>query len=272
MDSPPATLEEFRAVACGAAELTGPNGEDLLGFPLRIDGFDMFSFIVANGGFVFDDASQTYDFTNEGAVEVLQFFQDLFNDGCIYIPESSFANTADFALGLNPMAVGSTAGIPFINGDIETNATGIEWVNTTVPWTEGNRTIQVFLRSMSMLVSTPEEQLATWLFIKHMASPASQNTWTQMAQYIPYTAAGLAAIDDGTVTVAAQLSQITSLMEDENVHLWAVPDKLGSQSVFFGVADTLVADITTGGMDVMEAATKATEAANEILEEAAEDM
>jgi ABC-type glycerol-3-phosphate transport system substrate-binding protein len=170
------------------------------------------------------------------------------------------------------MAVGSTAGVPFINGDIETNATGIEWVNTSVPWKDDNRTIQVFLRSMSMLVSTPEEQLATWLFLKHMASPVSQNTWTELAGYIPYTAAGLAAISDGTVSVSDQLSQITSLLEDETVNVWAAPQILGSQSVFFGVADTLVADITTGGMDVMEAATKATDDANEKLAEAAENL
>ena len=272
MDHPPQTLQEFHDAACGAAALTGPNGEDIQGFPLRVDAFDMFSFIISNGGYVFDADTQQYNFTNPGAIEVLQLFQDLYNEGCAYIAEG-FSNTGDFALGLNPMAVGSSAGIPFIASDISKNSTDMEWVNTTTPWKEGNQTLQLFLRSMSVLVSTPEKQLASWLFLKYLSTPEAQNIWTQKTQYFPYTRTGLAAISDGTLTdLPAQFTQVGDLMTSPDVKLWAAPQALGSQQVFFGVADTLVANITTGGQDVMEAATAAETAANQALSDAQESM
>ena len=142
-------------------------------------------------------ADGAYNFTNDSAVETLQFFQDLFNEGCAYIPDGPFVNTADFAFGLNPMAVGSSVGVPFIKSDIEESGSGIEnWVNTTVPWSEDNQSLQVYMRSIGMIVASPEEQLATWLFIKHFASTASQITWTEYAQYQPYTFSGLEGLSD----------------------------------------------------------------------------
>ncbi len=270
-DNPPQTLDDFRAIACGANDLTTADGGDVQGFPIRVNAFDTFSFIISEGGSVFDDATQQYDFTNDGSIKVLQFFQDLYNDGCAYIAEG-YNNTGDFSLGLNPMAVGSTAGIPYIQGPIDDNGLDIEWINTTTPWTEGNRTIQVFLRSMSVMVGTPEQQLASWLFLKYLASPEAQITWTNATQYIPYTKSGLDAIDSGDITISPQLEDITSLMGMDDVQLWAAPQALGSQAVFVGVADTLIADVTTGGMDVMEAAQKATDAANQKLAEAADNM
>ena len=270
-DKAPETLDDFRAVSCAANDLTTADGGDVQGFALRIDSFDMFSFIVSNGGTVFDNATQQYDFTDDNTIEVLQFFQDLYNDGCAYIAEG-YNNTGDFSLGLNPMAVGSTAGIPYIQGPIDDNNLDINWINTTTPWKDDHRTIQVFLRSMSVLTGTPEQQLASWLFLKYLASPQAQITWTNATQYIPYTKSGLDAIDSGDITISPQLDEITTLMNSGDVQLWAAPQAPGSQQVFFGVSDTLVADITTGGMDVMAAAQKATDAANQALADAQSNM
>lgn len=271
-DAPPATLEEFRAVACAAAELEGPNGEDVQGFPIRTSGTDLYSFIIANGGQIFDTEADAYDFTNDAFIEVGQFFQDLYNDGCAYVPDGPFVNTADFAFGLNPMAVGSTAGVPFINGDIESSGSGIEtWINTTVPWTEGNRILQTSLRSLGVFVSTPEQQLATWLFIKHLASTQSQVTWTELTQYQPYTQSGLEGLSEEFLASAPQFNSIYEARLDPNISLWspAVHQRSFQASQ---TLDTFIANITVGGMDVMEAAQTAQDDANQIYQEDLESL
>jgi multiple sugar transport system substrate-binding protein len=266
-DAPPATLEEFREVACAANALTTEAGEDVQGFPIRVSGQDMEAFIVSQGGRVFDAETNTFDFTNEAAITVLQFFQDLYNEGCAYVPETNFANTADFAFGLNPMAVGSSVGVPFIRGDIEESGSGIEnWVNTTTPWSEGNRTIVTNFRSVLMIASTPEQQLATWLFIKHLASTESQQIWTTNTLYQPYRTSGLETLGQEFLDANPQFTSIRDLLLDEDVTLYAGPQVYGYFEAFAEFSN-LVADITTGGMPVEEAAAARQDAANEVLAE-----
>lgn len=272
LDGPPTTLEEFREAACGAAELTTADGGDVQGFPIRTSGTDFYSFVIAQGGQIFNDEEDRYDFTNETFIETAQFFQDLYNDGCAYVPDGPFVNTADFAFGLNPMAVGSTAGVPFINNDIASSGSGIEnWINTTVPWTEGNRILQPSIRSIGMFVSTPEQQLASWLFLKHLATTESQITWSEITQYQPLTQSGLEGLSEEFLDSAPQFRSIYEARLDPNITLWNMP--LHQRSFPASQAlDTFIANITTGSMDVMEAAQIAEEEANIIYQEDLESL
>lgn len=272
LDGPPTTLEEFREAACGAAELTTEDGGDVQGFPIRTSGTDFYSFVIAQGGQIFNDEEDRYDFTNETFIETAQFFQDLYNDGCAYVPDGPFVNTADFAFGLNPMAVGSTAGVPFINNDIASSGSGIEtWINTTVPWTEGNRMLQPSIRSIGMFVSTPEQQLASWLFLKHLATTESQITWSEITQYQPLTQSGLEGLSEEFLDSAPQFRSIYEARLDPNITLWNMP--LHQRSFPASQAlDTFIANITTGSMDVMEAAQIAEEEANIIYQEDLESL
>jgi ABC-type glycerol-3-phosphate transport system substrate-binding protein len=267
-ENAPATLEEFGEVACAAAEYTGPNGEDVQGFPLRTDPYDMASFIVAQGGDVWNEETQQFDFTNETAIQVLTFFQELYNNGCLYIPETPFANTADFAASLNPFALGSSVGAPFIQRDAEAAGdAGVQnWTFTTVPFSEGNQTVQLFFRSVVMLASTPEQQLATWLFIKHLASTESQILWTENTLYQPYTQSGLEGLSEEFLTANPQFSAVREILLNENVAQYRAPQVLGSREGFAELTN-LIVDVTTGGMDVATAAAARQEAANEILAE-----
>lgn len=272
-DGAPETLEQFRDVACAANELTTADGGDVQGFPIRISSGDMYSFVVSNGGDWFDYENNRYDATGEKSIEVLQFFQDLYNDGCGYVPEGSYDNTADFAYGLNPMAVGSSVGVPFINNDIAESGSGIEaWVNTTTPWAEGSRAMQVSSRGVAIIQGTPEQDLAAWRFIKFWATdPEAQIAWIESAQYLPYNSATRAALSDDFLSANPQFSSVNSIMNDPDVNLFAAP----SHPAYFPVSDafsTMVVNILTGGMDVMEAAQSATDEANEIYEEMLADL
>ena len=271
-DGPPTTMEEFHDIACAANELTGPNGEDVQGFPIRISASDMWSFIYSNGGFIWDAEAEQYNFTNENAISTLQFFQDLYNEGCAYIPDGPFVNTADFAFGLNPMAVGSSVGVPFIKGDIEDSGSGIvNWINTTTPWSDDNRMLQVGMRGTGLIVSSPEEQLASWLFLKHMASTPSQITWTEYAQYQPYTFSALNELSQEFLDANLQFSTIREVLLGGEVLIWSRPP-LASDGQMVDAFEEMLASILTGGEDVAEAAAAAEEEANAALAESMEAM
>jgi ABC-type glycerol-3-phosphate transport system substrate-binding protein len=237
------------------------------GFPIRTNADDMVSFILSNGGYVWDAETMQFSFTNEKALETLQFFADLENDGCAYIPDGPFVNTADFAASLNPMAVGSSVGVPFILGDAasatEAGGTGVEnWVNTTTPYTEGNQTLVMFFRSVVMLTSTPEQQLATWLFIKHMASTESQVIWTENTLYQPYTRSGLESLGQEFLDANPQFTSVRDLLLDDSVIKASTPQMIGFREGIAKLTELIVA-ITTGDQDVATAAAEFEAAANE---------
>ena len=160
-DGVPSTLAEFRDLACAAAEHTGPNGEDVQGFPFAGGSSEMESFIIAHGGDIYDRETGLYTFNTPEVIAALSFVKGLFDDGCGYFFDQRYQNTGDFALYLNPMALSSTAGAPFVINDINTSVENggvdLEWVITTLPPVDagGERTAQVFLPSISVLVSTP---------------------------------------------------------------------------------------------------------------------
>src|SRR5690606_10226057 len=99
-DGPPETWEEFREQACAAANATGPNGEDILGYPITTDSSLFESWVATQGGVIFD--GENYLFESEPSINALQLYKDLYDQGCGYIPAERFAEQADFARGLTP--------------------------------------------------------------------------------------------------------------------------------------------------------------------------
>lgn len=268
-DGPPTSLEQFREVACAASEFTNASGDDVLGFPIRLSFDDTVSFIINQGGTIFDDENLEFTFNNDATIAVMTFFQELINDGCAYVPETNFSNTADFAYSRNPMAVGSTAGVPFILNDSraanEAGDTGVaDWVNTTPPWTEGNRNLTIFFRSIVPLTSTPEAQLATWLFIKHMASTESQVIWTETTQYFPYTTSGLEGLSEEFLGNNPQFDDIRALLLDESIIQFGAPQYLGVRESI-APFESMLANILTGGQDVATAVAAAEDEVNALF-------
>lgn len=265
----PTNFDQFSTAACSASELEGVTA----GFAARPSGTELYSFILNFGGEIFDEEADAYTFTNEGAIAAMEYLQGLFNDGCMYYPDGgNFANTGEFSLGLNTFAVGSSVGVPFIQGDMDAAELDYNWINTTVPWTEGNRTVVTSLRGVTMLESTPEENLATWLFIKYWATNQdAQVIWTESAQYQPYNTATPANLSAEFVDGNAQFASYSEVLADPNIRLITFPVHPRSFDVSL-VAGELYSNITIGGMDIAEAAAEAEEEANEIYQEDLENI
>ncbi len=269
---PPTTVEDFIAVACAAAnsDLTGVEGQEVRGYPIKTDASNFESYAASFGGYIFDYDANQYSFTNPGALAAFQMYADLYSQGCAYIPESAFGNTDDFAFGLNPMALGSSAGIPFIIGNIDSSASGVSnWTVTTTPWTEGSRALNVFVPSLIAVSSTPEEQVATWLFVKYLASPEAMGTWISATGYFPVrlsVAADYASILPADAPQTPYLTTVNNLLADPNVTVYSSP-RHPSYNTVRGLLQTAMTDVTVNGRDVMEVAAELEAASNAALAE-----
>jgi ABC-type glycerol-3-phosphate transport system substrate-binding protein len=266
-DGAPATLDQFKEIACAASKSgkTGAAGATVQGYPIVADSSQFESFVAGIGGSIWKD--DKWDFTNAESVQVLQFLQDLYKEGCAYIPSANFGNTADFALGTNPMAQTSTAGIPFIMGDISNAEKGngivTDWtVTTTPPVKEGDKPVlQLFSPGLIMIEGTPEQNLATWLFIKYLAAPENQAKWTQATSYFPISKAASEQLGE----MNPFFTKINEGLANGDYTIYLSPQQLSYGQVR-GIVATGIADVTSGDMDVATVAQRITDESNAALE------
>ncbi|MGB7338109.1 MAG: extracellular solute-binding protein [Phototrophicaceae bacterium] len=265
----PTNVDQFAAAACAAGELDGVTA----GYAAKPSGQHVYTLMLNFGGQVFDTEADAYVFSDEGSIAALTYLQDLYNDGCMYFPDGGFfANTGEFSLGLNVFAPGSSVGVPFIQGDMDSAELDYNWVNVAFPGVEGTRVVIPSLRGVTMFESTPEENLAAWLFLKWWAtSDEAQVIWTESAQYQPYNTATVANLSEEFLAANPQFESFAATLADPEVSIAGLAEHPRSFDVS-NVAGALLSNITIGGMDIMEAALAAEEEANALYQEDLENL
>lgn len=198
-DGPPTTPEQFAEMACMATEqpFSGRSVEGRsLGYQLSIDASRFASWTFAFGGDVFDYEAGRFTYDSDAAVAAMTFLQDLTDRGCMDIVTERFGDQTDFGTGNLLFTVGSSSGFPFYRQAIEAGAT-FEWSVGALPHVTDEPVMNIYGASVSMPVGhTPEQELATWLFLKYYTSPEVQADWAQASNYFPVRASAAANLGD----------------------------------------------------------------------------
>jgi phosphate/phosphite/phosphonate ABC transporter binding protein len=186
-DGPPTTPEEFKEMACKAVEqpFSGAVVEGSIGYELSIDASRFASFTFAFGGDIFDYNTSEFTYDSDAAVEAMTFLQGMFNEGCASIVTESFGDQTDFGTGKLLFTVGSSSGLPFYRSAVEEGGANFEWSVAAIPHTTADPVMNIYGASVSMPVSTPEAELASWLFLKYYTEPDVQALWATVSQYFP---------------------------------------------------------------------------------------
>ena len=186
-DGPPQTPEDFKAAACAAAAnpFSGAVGDvPSIGYELSVDASRFASWTFAFGGDVFDYDANQYSYNNDAAVAAMEFIQSLFDDGCATVVAERYGDQTDFGNGTTLFTVGSSSGLPFYGGAVEEGA-GFSWSVAPLPHTTDEPVMNIYGASVSIPKSTPEKELATWLFVKYYTSPEVQAEWAKASNYFP---------------------------------------------------------------------------------------
>ena len=185
-EEPPSTPEAFREVACkavGSPFSKSPGGR-AMGYLLGLDASRMASWTFAFGGDIFDYETRAYTYDSDGARRAMAFLQDLYAEGCARPVAERGGAMADFSTGRLLFASGSSSGLPFVKAAVDAGAQ-FDWSVAPLPRTMATPVMNVYGASVSMPRSSPERELATWLFVKHFTSPDIQAGWGQAANYFP---------------------------------------------------------------------------------------
>ncbi|MEA3336101.1 MAG: extracellular solute-binding protein [Chloroflexota bacterium] len=197
-DAPPATPEEFKEMACAASAspYSGASTDvSPIGYELSVDASRFASWTFARGGDVFDYEDGQYDYNNEAAVAAMSFLQELFEEGCATIVTERYGDQTDFGQGRLLFTVGSSSGLPYYRSAVEEGA-NFNWSVAPIPYTTGEPVQNIYGASVSIPKTTPDAELAAWLFLKHYTSPDVQAKWVEASNYFPVRSGVAEGLDD----------------------------------------------------------------------------
>ena len=184
--APPTTPEEFAEIACAAAEA---KGDGTGGYVLRDDASAVAAWTYAFGGDILNEDGTGYLLNGPATVEALTFLQGLYNDGCAFFFTEGYPET-QLASRNAVFTQGSSSGIPFYQIAVSTVASDTQtaedvWGVTAIPHTTPDPVQNIYGGDVMIPVTTAEQELAAWLFVKWFTTPEIQAQWTAASGYFP---------------------------------------------------------------------------------------
>lgn len=263
---PPTTPSEFKEMACVASEA---NGDGTGGYILSDDASAVASWTLAYGGNILNDEGTGYVYNGQATIDALTLLKEMLDEGCAYFFTEGYPNP-EFAARRAIFTQGSSSGIPFYRGDVDTIAgeEGKEadvWGVTAIPHTTDDPVQNLYGADVMITVSSPEEELAAWLFIKWFPSPEQQAKWVEASNYFP-TRAGTEEFLGDYVSENPQWGAALELLPFGSYE----PQLISYQAVR-DAASTAYNEIMQGA-DIQATLDGLTESANELQAELMEEI
>jgi multiple sugar transport system substrate-binding protein len=213
--SPPTTTTQFRTQACAAARANqqddDPQNDMTGGWIISTDYSTISGWLYAFGSQITRPDGNGYRFNTPEVEEALGFLRELYEQGCAWLPEDQPSEDA-FAHRGGLFSAGSIMGIPFQQAAFRNSDNDDVWTAIPFPASNNDLTVTVYGPSLVILESTPEEQLASWLFIQWLLSPENQARWVQATASYPLSASALEQLDK-SATIAPQWITAVELLK-----------------------------------------------------------
>ena len=192
--APPATPDELKEQACAANRTykrdSDPKNDQKGGWIISSDYSAVLGWIYAFGGEIEKADGKGYRFNTPQVEQAFTYLRELYESGCAWLSESQFAET-DFATRQGLFAAGSVAGIVYQEGAFVEAGSQDDWSVIPFPSLPGEPVISAYGPSFQVLPSTPEEQLASWLFIRWLTEAEPQARLAEVSGYYPVRASSL---------------------------------------------------------------------------------
>jgi multiple sugar transport system substrate-binding protein/sn-glycerol 3-phosphate transport system substrate-binding protein len=176
-EGPPQTWDEFYEM-CQAA--TDPAAETS-GYAISPSASTFAGWVWTRGGEILSDDGTEAVFAEEGQ-EALAFLKELVDQGYAYQIAERYGDQTDFANGKALFTFGSTAGLPYYDAAVEGR---FNWSIAPLPHDTENPVVDMYGPSITVFKTTPEKQLASWLFLKWFTGPEQTARWAITTGYFP---------------------------------------------------------------------------------------
>jgi ABC-type glycerol-3-phosphate transport system substrate-binding protein len=186
-EAPPRTTNELMEQACAAA---AANNDSTGGWIATTDVSTNMSWLFAfDGGLLHPNGKQYRAATPENQTG-FTFLHELLAQGCAWRPGTYYPNQ-EFATRKGLFYPSSIAGLPYQIEAFEEAGNFDQWTVLPFPGVIGEPVINVYGHAYAILESTPEEGLASWLFLQWMLQPQNQAHFIEASGYLPVSASAM---------------------------------------------------------------------------------
>ena len=194
-DGPPTTWAEFAEIACAA---TDPDA-GTVGYEISTDASRFASLVFSRHGSYFMEDGSAFDFGNDTVKESMAFMKDLYDQGCITLIAESYGDQTDFGNYKTLFTIGSSSGLPYYDSAVKSGEQGeFVWGVAPLPYMDGGDepVMNLYGASVTVPKTTPEQELAAWLFTKWFTEPEQNARWAKISGYFPVRNSAAEAMAD----------------------------------------------------------------------------
>ncbi len=195
--SPPRTSDDFKQQACKAHQTmladTDRTNDGQGGWLVDESATTFLSWMEAFGGGIV--AGPNYKFLQPKNLTALTFVKQLYDSGCAWMAPSDTAPADAFAARHALFATAALEDLPDYSRAMASANNSDEWTVLPFPG-QSQGTLVVYGSSYVILKSTPEQQLASWLFVRWLLSPENQKKWVEVNGMFPLRTSSLSMLAD----------------------------------------------------------------------------
>jgi ABC-type glycerol-3-phosphate transport system substrate-binding protein len=125
-----------------------------------------------------------YRFNTPETHATLDYLKRLYDDGCAWQMLSDYAEP-HFAARRALFTTGSIADLPHFAAALEAAGNPDDWTVIGFPTVQQGPVIDVYGPAYAMFTSTPEEQLAAWIFLQWLLEPENQARFIAASGTLP---------------------------------------------------------------------------------------
>jgi ABC-type glycerol-3-phosphate transport system substrate-binding protein len=257
----PKTWAEFED-AVKAITQKGADGKTTrYGWAVPLDASNFNGWVYSRGGTLMSADQKTVKWDGKEGLEALQLLDRMIKGGYAYVPKG-FDYQNDFAANKIGFFMGSTSTRPFVAMAVKTP---FNWSIAQVPQNDPAKAKTVMYgANAAILKSTPEKQLASWLFLKWFSDTDQTAKWATQSFYMPVrkSAQTSPVVKDYFTSKDPQGKQAFDLIATTSPE----PNVRGQQDIRDVIFDMLT-KVTTGTATPEDALKAAGAKANQILKD-----
>ena len=192
---PPETYSDIYEQSCASMlvpqDNTGISQIQSGGLILYPDAANITSWIYAYEGSLFDKDSGKYLFTSREVREVGMDWITMLQDGCGLMisgypyPMAQDIDIERFNNRGALLIMSSSQNYHLIHTGANQTGRADDWTMIPFVGPYGDKAVTAEVQSIVVFESTPEEELAAWLFIKYLTDPETQAEWSQYSNFYP---------------------------------------------------------------------------------------
>lgn len=192
----PANADQFQQQACAANTSFKSDqyffNDGYGGWLVDTDRQNILAWLAAFDGGVLDDGA--YDFITEENEAALAYIKGLFDSNCAWV----YTGESPYSPFIDRLALFTTldlAELDYFTRQLAIAGNTDTWLVTGFPGPNGNK-VTVYGPSYAVMRTTPEEQLAAWLFARAMLSAQNQAQWVKTTGLLPLRKSAMELLKD----------------------------------------------------------------------------